>query len=147
MRTFDKNSKLNLRCGTSGYGLVEMVVLGGCLDSMILEVFSNLWYYDFFVFLSIMRKHWSIRWINTLKKCILKWKYLHFNDSSIKNYFWSNFQLSTESKNTESFAVHRHIISGKKYIVSIGSYPLKVLRVGKGEVSFSLALKNAICSR
>jgi len=32
------------RCGTSGYGLVGMVVLGGWLDS-ILEVFSNLWFY------------------------------------------------------------------------------------------------------
>jgi len=31
---------------TSGYGLVGMVVLGGWLDSMILEVFSNLWFYD-----------------------------------------------------------------------------------------------------
>ena len=30
------------RCGTSGYGLVGMVVLGGWLDLMILEVFSNL---------------------------------------------------------------------------------------------------------
>jgi len=30
------------RCGTSVYGLVGMVVLGGWLDSMILEVFSNL---------------------------------------------------------------------------------------------------------
>jgi len=30
------------RCGTSGYGSVGMVVLGGWLDSMILEVFSNL---------------------------------------------------------------------------------------------------------
>jgi len=30
------------RCGTSGYGLVGMVVLGGWLDSMILEVLSNL---------------------------------------------------------------------------------------------------------
>jgi len=27
------------RCGTSGYGLVGMVVLGGWLDLMILEVF------------------------------------------------------------------------------------------------------------
>jgi len=33
------------RCGTSGYGLVGMVVLGGWLDLMILEVFSNLWFY------------------------------------------------------------------------------------------------------
>ena len=32
------------RCGTSGYGLVGMVVLGGWLD-LILEVFSNLWFY------------------------------------------------------------------------------------------------------
>jgi len=30
------------RCGTMGYGLAGMVVLGGWLDSMILEVFSNL---------------------------------------------------------------------------------------------------------
>jgi len=30
------------RCGTSGYGLVDMVVLGGWLDLKILEVFSNL---------------------------------------------------------------------------------------------------------
>ena len=30
------------RRGTSGYGLAGMVVLGGWLDSMILEVFSNL---------------------------------------------------------------------------------------------------------
>jgi len=29
-------------CGTSGYGLVGMVVLGGWLDFMILEVLSNL---------------------------------------------------------------------------------------------------------
>jgi len=34
------------RCGTSGYGLVRMVVLGGWLDWTILEVFSNLWFYD-----------------------------------------------------------------------------------------------------
>jgi len=34
--------KKRCRCGTSGYGLVGMVVLGGWLDSMILEVFSNL---------------------------------------------------------------------------------------------------------
>jgi len=32
------------RCGTSGYGLVGMMVLGGWLDLMILEVFSNLWF-------------------------------------------------------------------------------------------------------
>jgi len=30
------------RCGTLGYGLVGMVVLGGWLELMILEVFSNL---------------------------------------------------------------------------------------------------------
>ena len=30
------------RCGTLEYGLVSMVVLGGWLDLMILEVFSNL---------------------------------------------------------------------------------------------------------
>ena len=30
------------RCGTSGYGLAGMVLLDGWLDSMILEVFSNL---------------------------------------------------------------------------------------------------------
>jgi len=30
------------RCGTLGYGSVSMVVLGGWLDLMILEVFSNL---------------------------------------------------------------------------------------------------------
>jgi len=30
------------RYGTLGYGLVGMVVLGGWLDLMILEVFSNL---------------------------------------------------------------------------------------------------------
>ena len=34
--------KKTCRCGTSGYGLIGMVVLGGWLDSMILEVFSNL---------------------------------------------------------------------------------------------------------
>ena len=34
------------RCGTSGYDLVGMVVLGGWLDLMILEVFSNLWFYE-----------------------------------------------------------------------------------------------------
>jgi len=33
--------KKKCSCGTSGYGLVRMVVLGGWLDSMILEVFSN----------------------------------------------------------------------------------------------------------
>ena len=33
-------------CGTLGYGLVGMVGLGGWLDFMILEVFSNLWFYD-----------------------------------------------------------------------------------------------------
>jgi len=31
-----------------GHGLVGMVVLGGWLDLMILEVFSNLWFYDLF---------------------------------------------------------------------------------------------------
>jgi len=30
------------RCGTLGRGLAGMVVLGGCLDLMILEVFPNL---------------------------------------------------------------------------------------------------------
>jgi len=30
------------RCGTSGYGLAGMVVFGGWLDLMILEIFSNL---------------------------------------------------------------------------------------------------------
>jgi len=30
------------RCGNLGYGLVGMVVLGGWLDLMILEIFSNL---------------------------------------------------------------------------------------------------------
>ena len=30
------------QCGTSGYGLVGVVVLGGWLDLMIIEVFSNL---------------------------------------------------------------------------------------------------------
>jgi len=34
--------KKTCRHGTSGYGLVGMVVLGGWLDSMMLEVFSNL---------------------------------------------------------------------------------------------------------
>jgi len=34
--------KKTCRCGTSGYGLVGMMVLGGWLDFMILEVFSNL---------------------------------------------------------------------------------------------------------
>jgi len=34
------------RCGTSWYGLVGVMVLGGWLDLMILEVFSNLWFYD-----------------------------------------------------------------------------------------------------
>ena len=29
------------RCGTLGYGLVGMVVLGWWLDLMVLEVFSN----------------------------------------------------------------------------------------------------------
>jgi len=34
--------KKKCRCSTSGYGLVGMMVLGGWLDLMILEVFSNL---------------------------------------------------------------------------------------------------------
>jgi len=34
--------KKTCRCGTSGHGLVGMVLLGGWLDLMILEVFSNL---------------------------------------------------------------------------------------------------------
>jgi len=34
------------RSGTWGYVLVGMVVLGRWLDLMILEVFSNLWFYD-----------------------------------------------------------------------------------------------------
>jgi len=34
------------RCGTLGYGLVGMVVFGWQLDFMILEVFSNLLFYD-----------------------------------------------------------------------------------------------------
>jgi len=33
-------------CGTSGHGLADMVGLGGWLDLMILEDFSNLWFYD-----------------------------------------------------------------------------------------------------
>ena len=40
------NCLKNLRCGTLGYGLVGMVVLGGWLDLMILEVFSKLSFYD-----------------------------------------------------------------------------------------------------
>ena len=32
--------------GTSGHGLAGMVVVGGWLDLRILEVFSNLWFYD-----------------------------------------------------------------------------------------------------
>ena len=44
------------RCGTSGHGLVGMAVLGGRLDFMILEVFSNLndsmilWFFNCFSF-------------------------------------------------------------------------------------------------
>jgi len=34
------------RCGTSGHGLVATLLLGWQLDLMILEVFSNLWFYD-----------------------------------------------------------------------------------------------------
>ena len=34
------------RCGTSGCALVGMVVLGWRLDLMVLEVFSNLWFYE-----------------------------------------------------------------------------------------------------
>ena len=34
------------RCGTSGYVLVGVVLLGWWLDLMIFEVFSNLWFYD-----------------------------------------------------------------------------------------------------
>ena len=34
------------RCGTSVYDLVGLVVLGGWLDLVILEVFCNLWFYD-----------------------------------------------------------------------------------------------------
>jgi len=34
--------KKTCRCGTSGYGLVGMVVLGEWLDLMILQVFYNL---------------------------------------------------------------------------------------------------------
>ena len=34
------------RCGTSGHGLVGMELLGRWLDFMVLEVFSNLWFYD-----------------------------------------------------------------------------------------------------
>jgi len=40
-----KMFKKTCRCGTSGYGLVGMVVLGWWLDS-ILEVFSSLWFYN-----------------------------------------------------------------------------------------------------
>ena len=42
--THDKKSRKS--SGTSGYGLIGMVVLGWQLDLMILEVFSNLWFYD-----------------------------------------------------------------------------------------------------
>ena len=44
------------RCGTSGYGLVGMVVLGWQLDLVTLEIFSNLndsmilWFYDSMIF-------------------------------------------------------------------------------------------------
>jgi len=37
--------KKTCRCGTLGYGLAGTVVLGWRLDLMILEVFSNLWFY------------------------------------------------------------------------------------------------------
>ena len=38
LEVFEKTCK----CGTSGYGLAGMVVVGGRLDLMILEVFPNL---------------------------------------------------------------------------------------------------------
>ena len=34
------------RCGAWGHGLAGIVVVGGWLDLMILEVFSNLGFYD-----------------------------------------------------------------------------------------------------
>jgi len=42
------------RCGTSGCGLVGMVVLGGWLDLMILVVFSNLRFYDSAILLLLL---------------------------------------------------------------------------------------------
>jgi len=50
------------RCGTLGYGLVGMVVLGGRLDLMILEVFSNLWFYDLSLSLRLWRSLSVCRW-------------------------------------------------------------------------------------
>jgi len=37
-----QNTKKMCSCGTLGYDLIGMVLLGGWLDWMILEVFSNL---------------------------------------------------------------------------------------------------------
>ena len=48
------------RCGTLGYALAFIVVLGGWLDLMILEIFSNRWFYDTDLFLK------CIKWSNYL---------------------------------------------------------------------------------
>jgi len=44
--TIPGGAQKKCRCGTSGYGLVGREVLGGWLDLMILEIFSNLWFHD-----------------------------------------------------------------------------------------------------
>jgi len=59
------------RCGTLGYGLVGMVVLGGWLDSMILEVLSNLRFYDSVSYQRhIANKYRSNYKVYDSKKCI-----------------------------------------------------------------------------
>jgi len=52
------------RCGTLGCDLVGMVLLGGWLDLMILEVFSNLWFCD-------LQTCWGCTWYHCLCH---KWK-------------------------------------------------------------------------
>jgi len=49
-------SSKTCRGDTSEHGLAGMVVLGWQLDLMILEVFSNLWFYDSMIFLFSIKK-------------------------------------------------------------------------------------------
>jgi len=80
------------RYGTLGYGVVGMVVLGGWLDSMILEVFSNLWFYDTMIHL-FNHSHlpyctyieWAHRTAEVTEGCLTRLKYTCYNVESTQD--------------------------------------------------------------
>ena len=67
------------RYATSGYGLVGTVLLGGWLDLMILEVFSNLWFYNSMI-LAFVSQSWKQgrKSLHFSRYSILSWKHSIF---------------------------------------------------------------------